>query len=139
MTDESELAAEIKQIGRRALPPRIIQTTLLLVMTSVPAVAQDGGGSGGDAGQLMCQAGLGQLLTLGFGLLTIALVVTGVFRAGNGIRKMSDPRSQKKSEGREEVFGGIIALAGALVVGAAPSILQAIGLSTLRCVSFGGI
>ncbi|RBI59936.1 hypothetical protein DMJ13_19740 [halophilic archaeon] len=138
MTTSTRLSGGIKRIGKYAVPPRLVQAITLLFLTSVPAFAQDGG-SGGKAGQLMCQAGLGQLLTIGFGLLTILLVVTGVFRIGNGFRKLSDPRSQKKSEGRQGIAGGALAFVGALVVGAAPALLQAIGLSTPQCVSFSAL
>jgi hypothetical protein len=132
MMDKNSVLADLRRIGRYALPPRVLQAITLIGLASVPAAAQ-------DAGNVMCQAGLGQLLTLAFGVLVIALVLTSVFRIGNGIRKMSDPRSKKKQEGRQETVGGGIAAAGALLISSAPVLLSAIGLSTIQCVQFGGL
>lgn len=132
MIDKNSILTELRRIGQYALPPRILQALTLIGVASVPAAAQ-------NAGNVMCQAGLGQLLTLVFGVLVIALVLTAVFRIGNGIRKMSDPRSKKKQEGRQEAVGGGIAAAGALLISSAPALLSAIGLSTIQCVQFGGL
>lgn len=132
MLDKNRILTELRRTGQYALPPRILQAITLIALASVPAAAQ-------DAGNVMCQAGIGQLLTLAFGVLVIALVLTAVFRFGNGIRKMSDPRSKKKQEGRQELMGGGIAAVGALLISSAPALLSAIGLSTIQCVSFGGI
>ncbi len=109
-----------------------------LVALAVPVAAQ-GEDDGGIGYTVVCGSELGTLLSGLFTLITIALLLTFVWRVANGIRKMSDPRPQKKQNGREEAKGGLMALAGALVLSVAPQIFSALGLSLFDCISLGGV
>lgn len=121
-------------------PPALLGVVAVQVLT-LPVVAPPANNSSASetAQSLTCGSGLGILLSLVFALLTLALIVTGSYRIGNGIRKMSDPRSSKKQEGREEAVGGGIAWGGAMLMGSLPVVLGRLGLQTFSCINFGAL
>lgn len=121
------------------MSPNWIQTAVFTMgfsLLSTPVVAQSGEGI---AETIICGSNLGTGLSGLFTIITIVLILTGIFRGANGFRKMSDPRPQQKQEGREELKGCGVALGGALALGVAPDLLNALGLSVFDCVNFAGI
>lgn len=140
-------SAQVARI-RRLVSIRGMQFVMFvgaLFVLAVPVAAQGGGGGGGGGGssgiayQIICGSNLGVLLSGLFTLLTLGLIATSVWRGGNGVRKMSDPRPKKKQEGREEAKGGMWALAGALGIGVAPQLFSSLGLTVFDCITFAGL
>lgn len=137
-------SAQVARI-RRLVSIRGLQFVMFvgaLFVLAVPVAAQGGGGGGGSSGiayQIICGSNLGVLLSGLFTLLTLGLIATSVWRGGNGVRKMSDPRPKKKQEGREEAKGGMWALAGALGIGVAPQLFSSLGLTVFDCITFAGL
>jgi len=87
----------------------------------------------------MCQTGVGEAITLGFGALALFLSVIAAYRAVSGMNKKGSNNKQKKQEGDEQVKGAVYSLGGVFVPTAFPLILDAIGLATISCVSFSPV
>ncbi|WP_150123020.1 hypothetical protein [Haladaptatus sp. R4] len=87
----------------------------------------------------MCSSGLGPVITLAFGMITIGMILLSAFRGALAVNKMGSARSDKKKEGREALKGAIITFCGAWFFPLFAVVIDKAGVSTLSCVNFGNI
>lgn len=99
---------------------------------SAPVAAQ----AANEASDVMCSSGLGSVITLGFGLITIGLLLLSAFRGAISMKKMGSARSDKKKEGREAGVGAIITFCGAWFFPIFAVVMDKAGISTLSCINF---
>jgi hypothetical protein len=87
--------------------------------------------------EAMCGTGIGQLLSLALGAVSVFLVVKGGFRTLMGFDKKGSSKSQKQMEGNAQVKGGAQTMAvGAIGPAVIAGILDVAGVSTLSCFEF---
>lgn len=116
----------------------MLASSLVAVTTygSRIAVAQEGGGGGGDISGLVCGTGAGNAITLVFGVMALAFTALGIAQGAlavnsyKGSSQGSQSASKSKGVSAAGSFGAVFLLA------AGPEILNFIGLSTFDCVSF---
>lgn len=102
---------------------------------TAPVTAQ----SANRAASMMCQTGIGDLIAIGSGLLTVGLIVLAGFRGVLAWQKMGSARSDKKKEGREALKGAVITLAGAFFFPLFAAVLDRVGINTLSCVNWANV
>lgn len=121
------------------IPDRYIrQGAGIITVTSVfsaPVAAQ----ATQEASDVMCSSGLGPVITLAFGMITIGMILLSAFRGALAVNKMGSARSDKKKEGREALKGAIITFCGAWFFPLFAVVIDKAGVSTLSCVNFGNI
>ncbi|RBI58315.1 hypothetical protein DMJ13_27345 [halophilic archaeon] len=90
----------------------------------------------GEASDIMCSSGLGNVISLFFGLMTLGMLLFAAARTWTAVQKLGAARSDKKKEGREAVVGAGITFAGAWVFPLFAVLLDRAGVSTLSCIDF---
>ncbi|WP_231189055.1 hypothetical protein [Haladaptatus sp. DYF46] len=122
-----------------AIPDRYIhQGAVIITVTSVfsaPVAAQ----ATNEASDVMCSSGLGPVITLAFGMITLGMILLSAFRGAIAVNKMGSARSDKKKEGREALKGAIITFLGAWFFPLFAVVIDKAGVSTLSCVNFANI
>lgn len=122
-----------------AVPTRSIRASVGIVATtaafSVPVAAQ----ATQEASDVMCSSGLGPVVTLAFGMITIGMFLLAAFRGAMAWLKMGSARSDKKKEGRDAARGAVITFCGAWFFPLFAVVLDKAGVSTLSCVNFANI
>lgn len=122
-----------------AVPPRFIRGNIGIVTAtaafSVPVAAQ----ATQEASDVMCSSGLGPVITLAFGMITIGMFLLAAFRGAMAWLKMGSARSDKKKEGRDAARGAVITFCGAWFFPLFAVVLDKAGVSTLSCVNFANI
>ncbi|MCO8256778.1 hypothetical protein NKF26_23435 [Haladaptatus sp. AB618] len=122
-----------------AIPTRFIRRSVGIVATtaafSVPVAAQ----ATQEAGDVMCSSGLGPVITLAFGMITMGMFLLAAFRGAMAWLKMGSARSDKKKEGRDAARGAVITFCGAWFFPLFAVVLDKAGVSTLSCVNFANI
>lgn len=106
-----------------------------LVAMVMPASAQDAGA----AEQALCDSGIGEIIGVLLVLLVVGLGILSAFRAGIGLNNMGSSRSEKVQQGRSQVRGAGLALAGALAPAAIAFLLETFGIPTVSCIDLGSI
>lgn len=90
-----------------------------------------------EVSQAMCGTGIGQLLSLALGAVSVFLVIKGGFRMLMGVDKKSSSKSKQQMEGNDLVKGGAQTMAvGAVGPAAIAGILDVVGVTTLSCFDF---
>ncbi|GAA5054362.1 hypothetical protein ACFFQF_26865 [Haladaptatus pallidirubidus] len=112
-----------------------VSTIALLSVFSVPVAAQ----ATNEASDVMCSSGLGPVITLAFGMITLGMILLSAFRGAIAVNKMGSARSDKKKEGREALKGAIITFLGAWFFPLFAVVIDKAGVSTLSCVNFSNI
>ncbi|WP_227778377.1 hypothetical protein [Haladaptatus pallidirubidus] len=112
-----------------------MSTIALLSVFSVPVAAQ----ATNEASDVMCSSGLGPVITLAFGMITLGMILLSAFRGAIAVNKMGSARSDKKKEGREALKGAIITFLGAWFFPLFAVVIDKAGVSTLSCVNFSNI
>ncbi|WP_231188705.1 hypothetical protein [Haladaptatus sp. DYF46] len=112
-----------------------VSTITLLSVFSVPVAAQ----ATNEASDVMCSSGLGPVITLAFGMITLGMILLSAFRGAIAVNKMGSARSDKKKEGREALKGAIITFLGAWFFPLFAVVIDKAGVSTLSCVNFANI
>ncbi|GAA0242021.1 hypothetical protein GCM10009000_067120 [Halobacterium noricense] len=92
-----------------------------------------------EASDVMCSSGLGPVITLAFGMITLGMILLSAFRGAIAVNKMGSARSDKKKEGREALKGAIITFLGAWFFPLFAVVIDKAGVSTLSCVNFSNI
>ena len=122
-----------------APPAGFIRGTVGLVTAtsvfSAPVAAQ----ATQEASNVMCSSGLGPVITLAFGLITIGMLLLAAFRGALAWQKMGSARSDKKKEGRDAARGAVITFCGAWFFPLFAVVLNKAGVSTLSCVNFANV
>ncbi|WP_226023662.1 hypothetical protein [Halomicrobium salinisoli] len=113
----------------RALATAIIALNVL----AVPAAAQS---PISDIGDAMCGTGIGDLVALILAGIAMYLIVKSAIRATMAFDKMGEARTETQFEGKKQLAGAGKTLAGAFVPVAFGGILDAVGMSTISCLSF---
>lgn len=104
-----------------------------LDVLAVPAAAQS---PISDVGDAMCGTGIGDLVALILAGISMYLIVKSVIRATMAFDKMGEARSETQFEGKKQLAGAGKTLGGAFVPVAFGGILEAVGMSTISCLSF---
>ncbi|WP_226013634.1 hypothetical protein [Halomicrobium salinisoli] len=104
-----------------------------LDVLAVPAAAQS---PISDIGDAMCGTGIGDLVALILAGIAMYLIVKSAIRATMAFDKMGEARSETQFEGKKQLAGAGKTLAGAFVPVAFGGILDAVGMSTISCLSF---
>lgn len=110
---------------------------VFLAWLPAPVLAQSTGAA--EAGEIMCDSGLGQLVSLALGAFVVFLLLLGSFRMLNAVKDMGSPRPDKKKQGREELTGSLVTLGGVFALPALALALERVGLTTLSCVQMDQI
>lgn len=124
-----KLVLQLSVVHARVLAVVVIGLNVL----AVPAAAQS---PINDIGDAMCGTGIGDLVALILAGISMYLVVKSVIRATMAFDKMGEARSETQFEGKKQLAGAGKTLAGAFVPVAFGGILEAVGMSTVSCLSF---
>lgn len=92
-----------------------------------------------QAGGLMCESGLGELITLAFGAITVFLILLSAWRGMMAAKDMGSARPDKKSDGREEAKGSVVTMLGVFVLPMLALGMDQVGISTISCVDFTNV
>lgn len=119
--------ANLSKSNRSSLKRQLIISLVGISLLAGPVSAQ-------GAEQALCNSGLGTFLGYGLLLLTAGLAIFGAFRGAIGLANMGSSRSEKVQQGRSQVKGAGLAVAGACFPAAMSFVLEGIGIPTLSCV-----
>lgn len=123
--------AKLNDVSDRVKETIAGSTAAAMYLSTGTVAAQSG------VSEAMCGTGIGQLLSLALGAVSVFLVIKGGFRALMGFDKKGSSKSQKQMEGNEQVKGGAQTMAvGAIGPAAIAGVLDVAGVSTLSCFEF---
>lgn len=105
---------------------------LLLIQ---PVVAQS---AFEEAGEVACSGVLGQAVFLGFGLLTLILVLVGLGQVAIGFLGAGGGGRGRRGE-RTNIVNGIVTLLGGLFLGSMGAVLDYLGINLDSCLEGGEI
>lgn len=137
-TEKPSLKDELTMLEtiRNRVSERAVENLTASVATGVflsigTASAQSG------VSEAMCGTGIGQLLSLALGAVSVYLIVKGGFRTLMGFDKKNSSSSNSQMEGNQQITGGAQTMAvGAVGPAVIAGVLDVAGVSTLSCFEF---
>lgn len=134
-----ELAQTELRDRATALGYRIRQLTLPVAATPLLAGSAAAQSAADQAGNAMCQSGMGPIVTLILGGIAAGLIIIAALRGMLAFNNLGSARSDKKQEGKEQAKGAGITLLGVFIPGFIAFALSAAGLSPFQCIDWGNI
>ncbi|MFC4990330.1 hypothetical protein [Saliphagus infecundisoli] len=130
------IQATKRVLGRQSVTAVQISVFVAAVVVLIqPVVAQS---ALEEAGDVACSGALGQMVFLGFGLLTLILILVGLAQIGLGFVGTGGGGGGRRGE-RNNIINGFITLVGGLFLGSMSAVLDYLGINLDGCLQGGEI